>query len=148
MSLLALSAPTQLISDPQLNSGVNITSLGSGASALTGNTGFTIVWVANVGFALVIGATAPGATALVNPGNNPAYTSNLSLGVSSATSATYFVGPIGQEWVNSSGLIQVNVTTVTTVSVYAYIVPGTLYSSYGTGWKHNPFELNPQNADY
>lgn len=137
MSLLALAAPTTNICDPQFAAGI---ALPATETALTGTTGFTVPWVTGLVIRIVEGATTPGLITLVNPApsGTPAPTQTLT-----ATASSVLYGPIGQEFSNpTTGLVQVNVATVTTASAGAYILP------QATGAKHNPFENNPANADF
>lgn len=139
MTLLALAAPTVNVIDPQFT-------VASGAipaateTALTGNTGFTVPWVPGLCVHIVAGATAPGVVTLVSPNSGPASPPNLTLTMAASASLLYL---IPYEFVNlATGLIQINVTTVTTASAGAYIMPA------ATGKAHNPFEINLQAADY
>jgi hypothetical protein len=137
MALLALAAPTTFVIDPQFKVVTGVVPAAAG-TALTGNTGFTVPWVPGLVIQIVAGATPPGVVTLVGP-STPTPSPSLTM----AASANLLFGPIAQQFASpTTGLVQVNVTTVTTASVNAYLMPG------ATGATHSPFENNPTLTDY
>lgn len=137
MALLALTAPTVFVVDPQFKVASGVVPAAAG-TALTGNTGFTVPWVPGLVLLVVAGATAPGNVTLVSP---QVPTPNLVINMLASASLLY--GPIASQYASpTTGLVQVNVTTVTTASVAAYLLPN------ATGWSHSPFENNATVTDY
>jgi hypothetical protein len=137
MALLALAAPTVFAIDPQFKVVTGVVPAAAG-TALTGNTGFTVPWVPGLVIQIVAGATAPGVVTLVSPA-----TSVPAPALTMVANADLLFGPIGSQFASpTTGLVQVNVTTVTTASVNAYLMPN------ATGPTHSPFENNPTITDY
>ena len=136
MTLLALAAPTVNLLDPTFSKTATNVPPTTG-SALSGNTGFTVPWVSGLAIQIYVGGTSCGVCTLVSP--NTTYYASLTW--SPATSANMLYGPVSEFWANA-GLVQVNVTTATTVIVNAYLLPGY------TGTSHNPFEVNVQKVDF
>src|SRR5271157_5842797 len=90
MSVVALSAASVFISDPQFLNGVGVPVIASAGSLLNGNTGFTFPWAAGV-MVYYVGATSNTTTlTMVNPNN-----SALNVTTASLTAAiAYMFGPI------------------------------------------------------
>lgn len=136
MALAALAAASVVLADPQLK--VIVTNVpGTTGTALAGNTGFTVPWAPGLIIQIYNGATPSGVVTFLGVGATP----NVALTLSNASSNTLF-GPIGSGFMNASGLVQVNVTTVTTTIVNAFLLP------VATGTSHNPFNVNPSLTDY
>lgn len=136
MALAALSAASVLLADPQLK--VVATNVpGTTGTALAGNTGFTVPWAPGLVIQIYNGATPSGVVTFLGTGLTP----NVSFTLASASSNTLY-GPISASFMQASGLVQVNVTTVTTTVVNAYLLPA------ATGTSHNPFNVNPSLTDF
>jgi len=135
MSLLALSAPTTPLSGPLGAPYV----LASG-TALTGNTGFTCPWVPGLMLVVVSGATAAGVCTLVNPlstWTGPSITVAITTGFG-------IFGPIAAVYAAAAtGLVQVNVTTVTTATAFAALMPVAVNTA-----THDPFEASAVASDF
>lgn len=137
MALLALSVPTVLVADPQFKTTTGVIPAASG-TALAGNTGFTVPWISGLVIQIVAGATAPGNVTLVGP-QLPVPSPVINM----LANAVLLYGPIGSQFASpTTGLVQVNVTTVTTAAVNVYLLPN------ATGASHSPFENNPSITDY
>jgi hypothetical protein len=135
MSVVALTAPTTFLTDPQFSKTTSNVP-GTTGTAVSGNTGFTVPWAPNMCVQVYTGVTACGTVTLVSP--NSLY---ANITVSPGTSANIVFGPFAQFWANA-GLVSINVQTPTTVVVNAFLLP------YATGTQHNPFEWDQQVADY
>jgi hypothetical protein len=144
MALVALATPTVSLVDPTLS--VVATNVpGATGSALAGNTGFTVPWVPGLVVQIQGGAAGTGAVTVVNPtsgGPTPSFT------LPATSQNVLYLVP--QEFANpTTGLVQFNVTTVTNASAAAFLLlPNVGALNTGTGVKHNPFENNPQAADF
>jgi hypothetical protein len=136
MALAALATPTVVLGDPQLK--VIVTNVpGTTGTALAGNTGFTVPWVPGLMIQIYNGATPSGVVTFLGTGLTP----NVTFTLSNASSNILY-GPISSNFANASGLVQVNVTTVTTTIVNAFLLP------QATGTSHNPFNVQPQLTDF
>lgn len=103
---------------------------------LSNYTGLTVPWVRNLMLVIFVGASGAGNATFVCP----SYGSNIVIALSNWT--TYLFGPLNSgALVNSSGLVQVNMSVFTGNSVAAYIPPG------GNAL-HMPMEQAAGVADY
>lgn len=126
MSLLALSAATETFPDP---TSVNITI--PAGTAPTGKTGFTYPNTGKVYAIVNMGSTPSNYTVVGQNG-----TANVGP-TALTTSVPNFLGPFAPgEYNNSSGLTQVNLSSVTGITGIAVVIdPG----SAGVDPLHNPF---------
>jgi hypothetical protein len=132
MALLAVAAPTTATSGL---AGINSTLAGS--TALTGNTGLTVPWNANLVVLVWSGATAAGVVNLLKADGTSVFATVTLLTLGLAVFANI---PFNCQ--NSSGLIQVNVTTVTTAAASAYLA----LNAVNVG--HSPIEMTATATDY
>jgi hypothetical protein len=141
MAALALAAPTNVLVDPTL-SVVTSNVPGATGTAITAP-GLTVPWVPGLVVQIASGATAPGVVTVVGPTG----VNNVTFTLAASTNILYLVP---QEFANpATGLVTINVTTVTTATAAAFLlVPNVGALSVGTSVKHNPFENNPQAADF
>jgi hypothetical protein len=142
MALVALAAPTHNLVDTTFTATATNVPAASG-TALTGNTGFTVPWVPGLVIQIASGATGAGVVTAVNPSG-----SNAVVTLAASANVLYLVP---EEFANATtGLVQVNVTTVTTASAAAFIMPGGVaaINEASTGAKHNPFQSNPTAGDF
>jgi len=128
------------MADAQLNAGVGVPVIASAGSLLNGNTGFTAPWAPGL-IIYIVGATSNTVTATFVGVGAPGAPSVTTAALTAAIA--YYFGPIPIGYMNSSGLVAVNVTgTITGARAGVYLMP-----AYA-GALHNPFEVNPQNADF
>ena len=141
MTILALSAASVILSDAQLNAGVAVPVAASSGTSIGSSTGFTIAWAPGL-IILAVGATSNTIT-LTWVGVGAPGAPNVTTGSLTAATA-YFFGPVPVGYMApSTGLVSVNITgTVTGARFGGYLMP-----AY-TGLLHNPFEANPQQADF
>jgi hypothetical protein len=132
MTLVAVAAPSTATSGL---AGINSTL--AGAAALTGNTGFTVPWNANLVVLVWSGATGAGVTTLLKADGTTSFCSVTLLTLGLAVFAN-----IPFACINASGLIQVNVTTVTTAAAAAYL------GLNGVNVAHCPIEMTATATDY
>jgi hypothetical protein len=132
MALLAVAAPTTASAAA---AGINSTL--AGAAALTGNTGFTVPWNASLVVLVWSGATGAGVTTLLKADGVTAFAS-----VTLLTTGLAVFANIPFSVINASGLVQVNVATVTTAAVAAYLALN------GVNVAHCPIEMVATATDY
>ncbi len=133
MSVVALSAASVFISDPQFLNGVGVPVIASAGSLLTGNTGFTFPWAQGI-MVYYVGATSNTTTlTMVNPNNAALNVTTASL----AQALAFMFGPIPSTFCNgSTGLVSVNVTgLITGARAGVYLMPNF------TGGYHSPFDM-------
>ncbi len=133
MALLALSAPTA-----QLGGLAGAPYVLASGSTLATYTGFTCPWLLGLMLVIVSGGTAAGVCTLVNPAGT---WTGPSITVAATTGFGIF-GPIPVEYANSSGLVQVNVTTVTSATAFAALIPTAVNAA------HCPFETSAVAGDF
>ena len=132
MSLLALSAPTN-----QLGGILGTAYVLASGTAITPNTGVTCPWVPGLMIVIVSGATAAGVCTLYSGSfTGPSITVAITTGFG-------IFGPIPAAYANASGLVQVNVTTVTTATAFAALLPAGV-----TVATHCPIEQIPTASDF
>ena len=137
MALLALTAASTLLTDPQLKV-VTTNVPGTAGTAVGANTGFTVPWAPGLVIQIYTGITACGNITFLSGGGN---TNNVI--VAPSTSINLLYGPISSAFANpATGLVQVNVATGTTVVPNVFLLPA------ATGTGHSPFEANPTVSDY
>jgi hypothetical protein len=140
MALLALSAATTSISDPEWLNGAATPVLASAGTSIASNTGFTFPWVQGT-LVYAVGATSNTVTlTLVNPNTATAASNAPTSPVSGSLTATvaYLFGPISSTFMSgSTGLCTVNITgTVAGMRVGVYLLP------VATSASHSPFDMN------